>query len=266
MKKNAFTLIELLAIIVILAIIAVITVPIILNIIENSKRGAAVDSAYGYRDAINKWYLSKLSTDSNYYIPDDIYTSEFLKNDFEVSYSGKEPASNSWVMIEHNNVTSGCLQFDEYKVEISDGKVGNALKGECEGSLTIPTCPGCLFGVESTNIGEALPSGYSSDFTELGNYFLGQIVEDGVVSRSFACGNFEKGYFCLEGYDASKYSSNVDILNELFEGCNASSSNNYSLCMGTPITGYSNINGNVNVSTSGFFCSVIDSGKSECKK
>ena len=49
-KKNGFTLIELLAIIVILAIIAVITVPIILNIIDNSRRGAAKDSAYGYKD------------------------------------------------------------------------------------------------------------------------------------------------------------------------------------------------------------------------
>ena len=42
-KSKAFTLIELLAIIVILAIIAVITVPIILNIIENSRKGAATE-------------------------------------------------------------------------------------------------------------------------------------------------------------------------------------------------------------------------------
>ena len=48
-KFNAFTLIELLAIIVILAIIAVITVPVILNIIENSKMGAAKDSALATR-------------------------------------------------------------------------------------------------------------------------------------------------------------------------------------------------------------------------
>ena len=51
-KKNGFTLIELLAIIVILAIIAVITVPIILNIIDSSKKGAKTDSFYGYKDAI----------------------------------------------------------------------------------------------------------------------------------------------------------------------------------------------------------------------
>ena len=49
-KTKGFTLIELLAIIVILAIIAVITVPIILNVIDNSKKGAAKDSAYGYKD------------------------------------------------------------------------------------------------------------------------------------------------------------------------------------------------------------------------
>ena len=53
-RKNAFTLIELLAIIVILAVIAVITVPIILNIIENSKKGAIADSAYGYKSAVDK--------------------------------------------------------------------------------------------------------------------------------------------------------------------------------------------------------------------
>ena len=69
-SKNAFTLIELLAIIVILAIIAVITVPIILNIIENSRKGAATDSAYGYKDAVNKWYVTKLQEDNQFQLAD----------------------------------------------------------------------------------------------------------------------------------------------------------------------------------------------------
>ena len=57
MKKNkGFTLIELLAIIVILAIIAVITVPIVLDIIEKSRKGAAFDSVYGITDTA-KLYL-----------------------------------------------------------------------------------------------------------------------------------------------------------------------------------------------------------------
>ena len=51
-KNKAFTLIELLAIIVILAIIAVITVPIILNVIDNAKQGAAKNSVLGYAKAV----------------------------------------------------------------------------------------------------------------------------------------------------------------------------------------------------------------------
>ena len=43
-KKNAFTLIELLAVIVILAIIALIATPIILGIIEDAKRDAFLRS------------------------------------------------------------------------------------------------------------------------------------------------------------------------------------------------------------------------------
>ena len=52
-NKKGFTLIELLAVIVILAIIALIATPIILNMIENAKKGAAKDSAYGYIEAID---------------------------------------------------------------------------------------------------------------------------------------------------------------------------------------------------------------------
>ena len=40
MKKRGFTLIELLAVIVVLAIIALIATPLVLNTIENSRKGA----------------------------------------------------------------------------------------------------------------------------------------------------------------------------------------------------------------------------------
>ena len=46
-KKNAFTLIELLAVIVILAIIALIAVPVIMNIINKANKSAFKDTAYG---------------------------------------------------------------------------------------------------------------------------------------------------------------------------------------------------------------------------
>lgn len=56
MNKKGFTLIELLAIIVILAIIAVITVPIILNIIDNARKGAEKNSVIGYGKAVELAY------------------------------------------------------------------------------------------------------------------------------------------------------------------------------------------------------------------
>ena len=116
MKEKGFTLIELLAIIVILAIIAVITVPIVLNIIDNAKIGTVRASAYGYKDAINKYYLSKLGDDSNFEIESKKYTFQQLKN-MGVNTSGQEPESNSWLKIQDNKVIQGCLQFDEYKTE-----------------------------------------------------------------------------------------------------------------------------------------------------
>ncbi|MDO4963092.1 MAG: prepilin-type N-terminal cleavage/methylation domain-containing protein, partial [bacterium] len=52
MRKNGFTLIELLAVIVILAIIALIAVPIIIDIIEDSKKEALKRSAENYLKAV----------------------------------------------------------------------------------------------------------------------------------------------------------------------------------------------------------------------
>jgi hypothetical protein len=116
---------------VILAVIAVITVPIIVSIIEDSKKSAAKDSAYGYIDGINKFYVSKLYQNKDYVIPNKSYTVTALK-DIGVSVSGKEPIGNSWVTIQNNNVVQGCLQFDEYKIDIVDGVLSDSSKSECD--------------------------------------------------------------------------------------------------------------------------------------
>lgn len=130
-SKKGFTLIELLAIIVILAIIALITVPIILGIIDNSKKGAVKDSAYGYKDAVQKFYVNKAISEPNYVIPDGTYMISDLET-LGVSVNGDKPDSNSWLHIEKNSTIAGCLQYDEYNVVITGGDVGNAVKGECD--------------------------------------------------------------------------------------------------------------------------------------
>lgn len=60
MKKNTkgFTLIELLAVIVILAIIALIATPIVLNLINTARKGAAARSAEGIREALGKQFFA----------------------------------------------------------------------------------------------------------------------------------------------------------------------------------------------------------------
>jgi prepilin-type N-terminal cleavage/methylation domain-containing protein len=113
-SKKGFTLIELLAIIVILAIIAVITVPIILNVIENSKKGAIKDSALGFMEAIQKYYVSDLMNKENEELPSGIKLVSMLPDDFEVS--GEKPSLDSWVELEKGQVVAYSLKFGDYVV------------------------------------------------------------------------------------------------------------------------------------------------------
>ena len=110
--NNAFTLIELLAIIVILAIIAVITIPIILNVVDNAKRGSVIDSAHGYKDAIQKFYVQKLYEDQGFEL-DGTYMVSNLKG-MGLTVDGSEPTDDSWVAIRDDEVYDFSLKFDDY--------------------------------------------------------------------------------------------------------------------------------------------------------
>ena len=140
-KKKGFTLIELLAIIVILAIIAVITVPIILNIIEESKKGAAKDSAYGYKDSINKYYTQQLLNNQNLKL-NDTYTvtngtlsggdfGDSNVTSFPVQVSGTVPSSGE-LTYKNNVLTEGCLEINEYAVTLENETISKTEKGKCE--------------------------------------------------------------------------------------------------------------------------------------
>ena len=142
-EKNAFTLIELLAIIVILAIIAVITVPIILNIIENSRKGAATDSAYGFKDSVNKYYITKLSEDRQfqlegpYNVSDGYISGANITGSVEIPTSGTKPSSGN-LHYTNNVLDGGCLVIGEYEVKFgSYGNVTDTKKGDCVTRFTV---------------------------------------------------------------------------------------------------------------------------------
>ena len=116
-KNKGFTLVELLAVIVILALIALIATPIILNVINDAKKQAAKDSAYGYMDAVEKYIVSSELEDKS--IKDRTYSVEEL-NSMGVSVKGSTP-DNGNIEIKNSSVKSYDIGIDGYVVR--NGKV-----------------------------------------------------------------------------------------------------------------------------------------------
>ena len=116
-KNKGFTLVELLAVIVILALIALIATPIILNVINDAKKQAAKDSAYGYMDAVEKYIVSSELEDKS--IQDGTYRVEEL-NSMGVSVKGSTP-DNGNIEIKNSSVKSYDIGIDGYAV--SNGEV-----------------------------------------------------------------------------------------------------------------------------------------------
>ena len=115
-KKNAFTLIELLAVIVVLAIIALIATPIVMNTIKNAKKGAAERSADNYVKAVEqKVAESKIDgtkiANGTYNIQPDgnlcpaLGCGENDKDKITIDMSGNKPTSGI-IKIENGGVSS----------------------------------------------------------------------------------------------------------------------------------------------------------------
>ena len=115
-----------------------------------------------------------------------------------------------------------------------------------------------MFGKEYVYLGKALPDSYSADYSNLGNVFLGHIVEDGVVKKSYVCG-IEKGeVFCLDGdgqkdlYDKNKKIA-MSILNK--DKCVIMDEYNSSDCYGDDIT-VTISNMGALISDNQYYCSI----------
>ena len=115
-KNKGFTLVELLAVIVILALIALIATPIILNVINDAKKQAAKDSAYGYMDAVEKYIVSSELEDES--IQDGTYRVEDLNK--KISVKGSTP-DNGNIEIKNKEVKS--YDIGIYGYVVSNGEV-----------------------------------------------------------------------------------------------------------------------------------------------
>ncbi len=124
-SRKGFTLIELLAVIVILAVIALIATPLILNVIETAKKGAAEQSANGYIKALEDHIAIQMLENATYTVP-ETYTGT------DVSVKGDKPTAVS-LTLENGIVTKGTITVSGYKVTIENGV---AKKGSTEAATT----------------------------------------------------------------------------------------------------------------------------------
>ena len=136
MNKKGFTLIELLAVIIILGLIAVITIPKLNKQLDQSKKSLAEDSALKYKKSIDEYVLrqemnkNKIALEGTYNIDENgyLYNEETTH---EISFSGTKPANGTLQYI-NDELQSGCITINKYKVTFTNGEISNTEKGTCE--------------------------------------------------------------------------------------------------------------------------------------
>lgn len=135
MKNKGFTIVELLAVMVLLAFIALIAVPIIRNLINDSKAKTTSVNATKYIESV-KLELTNRKLDNAKYVSSCTVkgdkTGTLLCDDnttIEVEIEGKAPNSGQFYL-DDMDVLSATLQFDEYNYFYTGDKVLEVDKDE----------------------------------------------------------------------------------------------------------------------------------------
>ena len=133
MKNKGFTLIELLAVIVILSVITLITMPMITNVIEESKKKALASSVEGLVESAN---LYAIENDGVYeFLFDEEHKGSTIKGE-SLDYRGAIDGEGKLYLDKEGNV-SVCISNDNYYVYknynsgiiVGDKKTGNCIIG-----------------------------------------------------------------------------------------------------------------------------------------
>ena len=133
MKEKGFTLIELLAVIVILSVITLITVPMITNVIEESKKKALASSIQGLVESAN---LYAIENDGVYEFLFDKEHKGSTKKGESLDYRGNIDGEGKLYLDREGNV-SVCISNNNYYayknynsgIIVGDKKTGNCIIG-----------------------------------------------------------------------------------------------------------------------------------------
>jgi len=141
--KKGFTLIELLAVIVILAVIALISTPIIIGLIDDARKEAFKNSAYGIIDAGEILYAKEMMNGTNEevtftYNEDGEESSPTGK---KLDYNGTKP-QNGQIKVNKEGQVAIAIHNGTYCAEkgYNDGEVIISDKTEAECKIPIPIC------------------------------------------------------------------------------------------------------------------------------
>ena len=136
-NEKGFTLIELLAVIVILAVIALIATPVVMNSIEEARKGSAKNAGFGVLKAIEHDISLRILSESSTQIAEDAYNYDYVstptdsntfsigtEND-DIDVQGTRPNAVE-LTIDANEITGGHMCVNNYPLEVnSDGVVSN---------------------------------------------------------------------------------------------------------------------------------------------
>ncbi len=149
-EKLGFTLIELLAVIVVLTIIAVVATPIVVKTIDDAKKGAFKNSAYGLIKAAELDYSKNLLKDSKpkkitYTYENNIETSD--QSGYKLDYKGLRPQNGKIIINEkgeialaiHNGKWCAIKGYKDKEIEVSVKKLE-----DCE--IKVPTLMAASYG------------------------------------------------------------------------------------------------------------------------
>ena len=120
--KKGFTLVELLAVIVVLGVIALIAVPQILNVVEDSRKGAFKDSASGLIEAAELYYTQYAGQELELDLSDKNIVKDLnfkgTPPDGGTLYASKE---GDFALQMYNSKYCAYKSYSDREVEIKDG-------------------------------------------------------------------------------------------------------------------------------------------------
>ena len=206
MKKKGFTLIELLAVIVILAIIALIATPIVMNVIENARKGAAERSAENYIDAVELAIASKRLdgpvADGEYEVMSNgnlcngtVSGTTCTGTELTVEVNGDKPEAGGKIKVVNGQVVTS----SETKMTIGDYTASYNTEGKIEATKGKVVYS---FPEETVSMGAKL-----STFEFVENpatldkevYLKYDVDADNQVSAAYACAILDGKEICLQG-------------------------------------------------------------------